>query len=73
MTIDEARGSQGSQRYLITSNASDAAARGLGDITIDLLFVSALGASAFQMGLLNTLGSLAFVFASVPAGHLVDK
>jgi len=73
VTIDEARGSQRSQRYLITSNASDAAARGLGDITIDLLFVSALGASAFQMGLLNTLGSLAFVFASVPAGHLVDK
>ncbi len=62
-----------SQRHLVGSNATDAAGRTLTDITIDLLFVGTLGASAFEMGLLNTLGSLAFVFASIPAGQLVDK
>lgn len=64
---------QRNQRYLVTSNATDAAGRTLSDITLDLLFVGALGATALQMGLLNTLGSLAFVVASIPAGHLVDK
>ena len=62
-----------SQRYLLGSNASDAAGRTLADITVDLIFVGTLSATAFQMGLLNTLGSLAFVFASIPAGHLVDR
>ena len=62
-----------SQRLLLGSNATDAAGRSLSDITIDLLFVGTLGATAMQMGMLNALGSLAFVLASIPAGHLVDK
>lgn len=64
---------QRAQRYLLGSNAADAAGRSLSDITIDLLFVGALGATAMQMGLLNALGSLAFIAASIPAGHLVDR
>lgn len=61
------------QRQLLGSNATDAAGRSLADITIDLVFVGALGATAMHMGLLNMLGSLAFVIASLPAGHLVDR
>ncbi|MGH3651950.1 MFS transporter [Glutamicibacter sp.] len=64
---------QRSQRLLLGSNATDAAGRTLSDITIDLLFVGTLGATAMQMGVLNALGSLAFVLASIPAGHWVDK
>ncbi|MNW27332.1 enterobactin exporter EntS [compost metagenome] len=64
---------QRSQRLLLGSNATDAAGRSLSDITIDLLFVGTLGATAMQMGVLNALGSLSFVLASIPAGHLVDK
>lgn len=71
--MDEPERHVQSQRYLVGSNATDAAGRTLTDITIDLLFVGTLGATAMQMGLLNTLGSLAFVFASIPAGHLVDR
>lgn len=62
-----------SQRHLVASNATDAAGRSLSDITIELLFVGTLGASAMQMGLLNTLGSLAFVLCAIPAGHWVDR
>lgn len=61
------------QRSLLISNASDAASRTLGDFTIDLVFIGLLGATVMDMGLLNTLGSLAFIFATIPAGHLIDS
>ncbi|WP_425551746.1 hypothetical protein, partial [Glutamicibacter uratoxydans] len=57
----------------MASNAADAAGRGLSDFTLEMLFVVTLSASAFQMGLLNALGSVAFVVATIPAGYLVDK
>lgn len=73
MTTVSPRKAERSQRLLLGANATDAAGRSLSDITIDLLFVGALGATAMQMGMLNALGSLAFVLASIPAGHMVDK
>jgi len=61
------------RRKLLFSNSSDAASRSISDFVIDIIFVSTLGASAFDMGVLNALGSVAFIFASIPAGQLVDK
>lgn len=58
---------------LLFSNSSDAASRSISDFVIDIIFVSTLGASAFDMGILNALGSVAFIFASIPAGQLVDR
>ncbi len=69
MKLSELQG----QKRLVASNAADAAGRGLSDFTLEMLFVVTLGASAFQMGLLNALGSVAFVVATIPAGYLVDK
>ena len=73
MTTESQGKIQRAQRLLLGSNATDAAGRSLVDITIDLVFVGTLGATAMHMGLLNMLSSLAFVIASLPAGHLVDK
>lgn len=61
------------RRKLLFSNSSDAASRSISDFVIDIIFVSTLGASAFDMGVLNALGSVAFIFASIPAGQLVDR
>lgn len=58
---------------LLRSNAADAAGRNLGDFTVELLFISTLAANAFDMGLLNALGTLAFVAATLLAGYLVDR
>ncbi|MGP9650143.1 MFS transporter [Glutamicibacter sp. AOP38-B1-38] len=63
---------RGERRFLL-SNTSDAAGRSLADFTVDLIFVTTLGASAWQMGLLNTLGSVAFLVATIPIGYLVDR
>jgi Na+/melibiose symporter-like transporter len=62
-----------SERRFLYSNAGDAASRSLTDFTVDLIFVLTLGASAWQMGLLNTLGSLAFLVATIPIGYFVDR
>lgn len=62
-----------SERRFLYSNAGDAANRSLTDFTVDLIFVTTLGASAWQMGLLNTLGSLAFLVATIPIGYFVDR
>lgn len=62
-----------SQRKLLASNASDAASRSIADFVVDIVFVSVLGANALEMGLMNALGSIAFVFVSIPVGYLVDR
>ncbi len=62
-----------SQRFLLSSNSADAAGRAAADFIIDLVLVTTLGASAFQIGVLNALGSVAFVVAAIPVGHLVDR
>ncbi|GAB3620938.1 MFS transporter [Glutamicibacter endophyticus] len=61
------------QRRLLFSNAFDAAGRSVADFAADLIFVVLLGANAFQMGLLNALGSVAFVVVGIPLGHAVDR
>lgn len=61
------------QRRLLVSNSSDAAGRALADFVLDVILVSILGATAMQMGLLNALGSVAFMVAAVPVGYLVDR
>lgn len=65
--------SSSARRRLLASNATDAAGRGLADIAVELIFIVALGASALDMGLLNALGTIAFVVVSIPAGYLVDR
>lgn len=62
-----------SQRRLLASNSLDAAGRTLADLILDLVLVLVLGASAFELGLLNALGSVAFAVAAVPIGYLVDR
>ena len=61
------------QRRLLMSNSSDAAGRALADFVLDVVLVVVLGASAAQMGLLNALGSAAFMIAAIPVGYLVDR
>lgn len=45
----------------------------VGGIALPLLAVSVLGADAFQMGLLGTFESLAFLLVGLPAGAWVDR
>lgn len=58
---------------LLVSNAIDAASRHSADLAIDVLAVVTLGASAAQMGLLNALGTLAFLILGIPIGVIVDR
>lgn len=60
-------------RPLLFSNALDAAGRQGVDFATDVLAVLVLGASAAQMGLLNAIGTLAFLVLGVPIGVLVDR
>ena len=58
---------------LLLSNALDAAGRRGVDFVTDVLAVLVLGASAAQMGLLNAIGTLAFLVLGIPIGVLVDR
>lgn len=60
-------------RPLLFSNALDAAGRQGVDFATDVLAVVILGASAAQMGLLNAVGTLAFLVLGIPIGVLVDR
>lgn len=60
-------------RHLLASNALDAAGRQGVDVATDVVAVLAVGASAAQMGLLNAIGSLAFLVLGIPIGVLVDR
>lgn len=62
-----------SDRPLILSNAIDASGRTVADLATDFLAVVVLGATAAQMGLLNALGTLAFLVLGIPIGVLVDR
>lgn len=55
------------------SNASAAASASTLDVATDVLFVSILGAAAYQMGIINALGSAAFLLLAVPIGILIDR
>lgn len=58
---------------LLVSNALDAAGRQAADLATDVLAVVVLGAGAAQMGVLNALGTLAFLVLGIPVGVLVDR
>lgn len=61
------------RRALMASNCSGAASDSTLDVATDVLFVSLLGAAAYQMGIINALGSAAFLLLAVPIGILVDR
>lgn len=58
---------------LLLSNTLDAAGRQGADLATDVLAVLVLGAGAAQMGLLNAVGTLAFLVLGIPVGVLVDR
>ncbi|MEU4384988.1 MFS transporter [Promicromonospora sp. NPDC023805] len=60
-------------RRLVVSNAFDAASRNAVDLVIDTTAVIVVGAGAFQIGLLNAAGSIAFSLLGVPIGVLIDR
>lgn len=60
-------------RPLLISNSLDAAGRQGADLATDVLAVTVLGATATQMGLLNALGTLAFLILGIPVGVWVDR
>ena len=60
-------------RPLLLSNSLDAAGRQGADLATDVLAVVVLGATATQMGLLNALGTLAFLVLGIPVGVFVDR
>ncbi|GAA1134692.1 MFS transporter [Ornithinicoccus hortensis] len=55
------------------SNTLDAGSRQAADLGTDIIAVTVLGASATQMGLLNALGTVAFLVLGIPVGVLVDR
>lgn len=60
-------------RRALFSNASDAAGYQLYSTALSIIVVTVLGFSATQVGLLNALGTLSFLFLVVPIGALVDR
>lgn len=72
---DQPDSSRASRRGLplLISNSLDAAGRQAADLATDVLAVVVLGASAAQMGVLNALGTLAFLVLGIPVGVLVDR
>lgn len=58
---------------LLFSNLLDAAGRQGADLATDVLAVAVLGATAAQMGLLNAIGTLAFLVLGIPIGVMVDR
>lgn len=58
---------------LLISNALDASGRQGADLALDVLAVTVLGATAAQMGVLNAVGTLAFLLLGVPVGVMVDR
>ncbi|MGO1886241.1 MAG: MFS transporter [Citricoccus sp.] len=58
---------------LLLSNLLDAAGRQGSDLATDVLAVAVLGATAAQMGLLNAVGTLAFLVLGIPIGVMVDR
>lgn len=72
-TPDSHDPSQRTGSPLVLSNALDAAGRTTADLATDVLAVAVLGATATQMGVLNALGTLAFLVLGIPVGVLVDR
>lgn len=75
MSVPPARsgGSLRRVRPLLLSNAIDAGSRHAADLATDVIAVTVLGATATEMGLLNAVGSTAFLVLGVPVGVVVDR
>jgi MFS family permease len=61
------------QRFLLGASAAGAFGAGIGRTAIPLLAVTALGASPFEVGVLNVAQTAAFVVIGLPAGAIVDR
>ncbi|MDO5493353.1 MAG: hypothetical protein Q4F53_07040, partial [Nesterenkonia sp.] len=61
------------RRTLLTQNVIVAVGGSSTALAVDVVFVAVLGATAFQMGLLNALSTTAFLLCSVPLGLLIDR
>lgn len=61
------------RRRLYLSNGADIAGRSLADYVVDVVAVTALGATAMQMGALNILQTLPMMLLAVPIGVLIDR
>ncbi len=60
-------------RRLLLSNLADASATQSIDLTLIMVAVTSLGLTAGQNGLLNALGSAAFLLLALPAGLAIDR
>lgn len=61
------------RRTLLLQNAAAVVGGALILLAVDVLFVVVLGASPWQMGLLNALSTTAFLICSLPLGQLIDR
>lgn len=60
-------------RRLIGASALGAVSAGAAGIGLDLVAVVTLEASAFEVGLINAVGTVSYLVLSVPVGVLVDR
>jgi MFS family permease len=61
------------QRFLLGASAAGSFGAGIGRTAIPLLAVTTLGASPFEVGVLNVAQTAAFVVIGLPAGAIVDR
>lgn len=61
------------QRFLLGASAAGSFGAGIGRTAIPLLAITALGASPFEVGVLNVAQTAAFVVIGLPAGAIVDR
>ncbi|QOC26884.1 MFS transporter [Microbacterium hominis] len=60
-------------RRLLGASAFGAVSAGAAGIGLDLVAVITLQASAFEVGLINAVGTVSYLVLSVPVGVLVDR
>lgn len=60
-------------RRIVAAAALGGLSTGAANIGLDLVAVLILQASALQVGLINALGTLAYLLFSIPAGVLIDR
>src|SRR5699024_5177938 len=58
---------------LLGSNLLDSASRRMIDLAVEVVAVTVIGASAFQIGILNALGTLSFMLLGIPIGVVIDR
>lgn len=61
------------QRFLLGASAAGSFGAGIGRTAIPLLAVTALGATPFEVGVLQVAQTAAFIVIGLPAGAIVDR